>query len=203
MSGKMDKKKTIICYGDSNTYGYDPRAGSGGRYSKSWTEILKKKLNCEVENHGICGRCIPHTPSQLKFACEQLNDWKERDGSLKMWIMLGTNDLLQEENYTAEYAANRMDFFLRLLIEQDAVRSNKIQLVLIAPPKMEYGSWVEEERIYNESRKLGDEYQRVARKLGIAFVDAGKWDIPVVFDGVHFSEEGHREFANNILNALF
>ena len=53
-------------------------------------------------------------------------------------------------------------------------------------------------RLYQESRQLGEEYKKVAERLGIGFTDAGKWDIPVVYDGVHFSEKGHHIFAQNI-----
>ena len=28
-------RQKILCYGDSNTYGYDPRAYLGGRYPKA------------------------------------------------------------------------------------------------------------------------------------------------------------------------
>ena len=30
----------VICYGDSNTYGYDPRLPLGGRYDHPWPELL-------------------------------------------------------------------------------------------------------------------------------------------------------------------
>ena len=33
---------------------------------------------------------------------------------------------------------------------------------------------------------------------GVSFCDASGWDIPVVFDGVHFSEQGHRRFAEQL-----
>ena len=41
-----------------------------------------------------------------------------------------------------------------------------------------------------------------AEKLGIYFADAGAWNIELTFDGVHFSEEGHRAFARGIRTAL-
>ena len=36
-------KPRILCYGDSNTYGYDPRSYLGGRYPASvrWTALLR------------------------------------------------------------------------------------------------------------------------------------------------------------------
>ena len=195
---------TIICYGDSNTYGYDPCMIMGDQYPEEdrWTGILESETDWKIENHGICGRCIPHTESQIRFACEQLKDWQDKTEPVEMWIMLGTNDLLQESRFTAEDVALRMETFLGKIMSEPPVSSGKIRLRLISPPWMEYGAWVNEERLYRESRRLGDEYRKVAERLGIGFTDAGKWEIPVVYDGVHFSEKGHHIFAENIKNIL-
>ena len=38
--------------------------------------------------------------------------------------------------------------------------------------------------------------------LGIRFADAGKWDIPLAYDGVHFTEKGHRAFAAGLLEEI-
>ena len=43
---------------------------------------------------------------------------------------------------------------------------------------------------------------RLAEQLGIRFADAGKWDIPLAYDGVHFTEQGHRAFAAGLLEEL-
>ncbi len=52
-----DSTKTIVCYGDSNTWGQIPKAG---RYPRSvkWTGILQKSLgdNYEVVSEGVSGR---------------------------------------------------------------------------------------------------------------------------------------------------
>ena len=42
-------KGTIICYGDSNTYGYDPQSLTGGRYPENicWTGILQEKTGAK------------------------------------------------------------------------------------------------------------------------------------------------------------
>lgn len=36
--------KTIVCYGDSNTYGYNPENGFRYEYEERWTTILQKEL---------------------------------------------------------------------------------------------------------------------------------------------------------------
>jgi len=50
----------ILCFGDSNTYSYDPRSYLGGRYPASvrWTALLQA-AGWTVVNEGENGRCIP------------------------------------------------------------------------------------------------------------------------------------------------
>ena len=67
---------------------------------------------------------------------------------------------------------------------------------------MQEGQWVERPELVTESRNLGKEYKRTAARLGIAFTDASEWEIPTIYDGVHFTEEGHRIFAENMRKEL-
>ena len=83
----------ILCFGDSNTYGYDPRGAFGGRYPASgrWPELLAAAGLGEVVNAGQNGREIPHSARAL-----QSLDGLLRAGPLPdlLIVMLGTNDLL-------------------------------------------------------------------------------------------------------------
>ena len=49
--------RRILCYGDSNPYGYDPSAYLGGRYPEDvrWTGLLKR-AGWVVVNEGQNGR---------------------------------------------------------------------------------------------------------------------------------------------------
>ncbi len=135
---------TIICYGDSNTYGYDPHDQMDGRYPKDvrWTGILETETAWKIENHGVNGRSIPHTVSTVKFACDQVRDWHRRPNSVWLWVMLGTNDLLENPDFTAADVAKRMERFLKRLMEEAGLASRKMKLRLIAPPAMQEGAWV-------------------------------------------------------------
>ena len=44
----------VICFGDSNTYGYDPRSYLGGRYDPDsrWVDILAEKNWLDRPQHG-------------------------------------------------------------------------------------------------------------------------------------------------------
>ena len=50
----------VICFGNSNTYGYDPRDFFGGRYDEysRWVDILAAKTGWTVLNMGQNGREI-------------------------------------------------------------------------------------------------------------------------------------------------
>ena len=51
----------VICFGDSNTYGYDPRCYFGGRYDADsrWVDILATETGWTVYNMGQNGQEIP------------------------------------------------------------------------------------------------------------------------------------------------
>lgn len=88
---------------------------------------------------------------------------------MNMWIMLGSNDLLQERTFTAEDVADRMKFFMEKVLQQPAVRKGIVQPGLIVPAVMEYGAWVDTERLYEESRKFDSAYSSVADTLENSF----------------------------------
>ena len=178
----------MLCYGDSNTYGYDPRGFFGGRYPKEsrWVDILVQRTGWEIRNEGQNGREIPSRPFQYQRAGELLT----QSAPDVFAIMLGTNDLLR--GYSAVETCSRMEAFLRYLQPKCG------RLLLIAPPPMKRGEWVTEESLIAESVKLAEAYQALSRKLGIAFVNAGQWNVDLTFDGVHFTEEGHRAFAEGL-----
>lgn len=89
-----------ICFGDSNTYGYDPRSYFGGRYDANsrWVDILAAETGWTVYNMGQNGREIPSAVPILPADTDLLI------------VMLGTNDLLQGRS--PELATERLERFL-------------------------------------------------------------------------------------------
>ena len=169
----------ILCFGDSNTYGYDPRSFFGDRYGAEdrWVDRLAEQTGCEMINAGMNGRSIPRSPVSLPPTDLLL-------------VMQGTNDLLQ--GASAKEAATRMAAFLSSILPHCR------QILLIAPPPMKRGAWVPTDELVAESICLAEEYKLLAEKLNIPFVDTRNWDIDLTFDGVHFTEAGHHAFAENL-----
>ena len=176
----------ILCFGDSNTYGYDPRGFFGDRYGAGdrWVDLLGKQTGHEVINAGANGREIPRNPYTLRLLTEQ----QEADIFL---VMLGTNDLLQ--GASAKEAAARMEAFLNHLLPHCK------SILLVSPPPMKRGAWVPTDELVAESIHLAEEYKLLAVMLNIPFVDTREWNIELAFDGVHFTEAGHHGFSKLIL----
>ncbi|MGM9604926.1 MAG: GDSL-type esterase/lipase family protein [Faecousia sp.] len=179
----------ILCFGDSNTYGFDPRSYLGDRYSAEdrWADILAKQTGWEILNAGANGREIPRNPYALRL----LSGHASVDIFL---VMLGTNDLLQ--GASALEAATQMEAFLNQLLTSCKT------ILLVAPPPMKRGAWVSTDELVKESSRLAEEYRLLAQKLHIPFADTRGWKIELAFDGVHFTESGHRTFAANIASEI-
>lgn len=174
----------VICFGDSNTYGYDPRSWFGGRYDADsrWVDILATATGWTVCNMGQNGREIPATAPVFP-----------EDADLLI-VMLGTNDLLQGKS--PEQTAGKLERFLSgMTLSWD-------KLLLIVPPPMTLGEWVPNQQLIDASKVFAQCCRELTEKMGIRFMDAGKWDIPLAYDGVHFTEQGHKAFAAGLLEEL-
>lgn len=176
----------ILCIGDSNTYGYDPRSYIGSRYPAEvrWTDRLGDH---DVINCGLNGMTVPRNHNR------QVGLIRANDPDLVI-IMLGTNDLMS--GLDAEQIAGRMGAFL------DSLMAEGKPVLLISPPVLQYGEWVMDDEQVEESQALGEAYRKLAAEKGCRFADAGEWDIDVTFDGVHFSPDGHAAFAHDLKEVL-
>lgn len=185
----------ILCFGDSNTYGCDPRSYLGDRYPPEgrWPDLLAAETGWRVENAGLNGRTIPRRPGELAATEALLAAGGPPDVLL---VLLGSNDLLL--GASPEDAADRMGAFLRRAL--DTLPPGRI--LLASPPLLRPGAWVADPALPARSAALGRRYQTLAEKLSVSFVDTAPWQVPLAFDGVHFTEAGHRLFARRMARAL-
>ena len=188
------KKRTIIFYGDSNTYGYDPAGYTSNRYpeEKCWTQILRRAVQDTwvIEAQGLNGRKIPEPYYEAGRLEKMLAKLAPGD---VLAVMLGTNDILLTMEPDAEEAIRKMERFLTFLQRKVSLAG----MLLIAPPYIGNENLTDPlyHRYYEESRKMNEGFGRLAASFGTMFADAASWGIDLSFDLVHFSEEGHRTFA--------
>lgn len=202
----------IVCFGDSNTYGFDPRLGSTGRYDKNerWTGILDGLDGFSVLNEGMNGRCIPNTDAGFASLEHALD--RNPDADVFM-ILLGTNDLFMVRGITAQGISDRMRrAFQNVPALREFTRKKGKHTLIVSPARpsdqvLFYAMAGIPTGQTKESaacilRELPGELEKCAREFGALFADAGEWDIPLSYDGIHFSEEGHRCFAKHMADVL-
>ncbi len=193
-----DSAKTIVCYGDSNTWGRVPKAG---RYPRSvrWTGVLQNLLGNEYDviGEGVGGRTF--------VAVDPENTWRTGITHLKsilrnnipidlMIVMLGTNDVKDKFNLEAEDIAEHLQRTI------DLIRTEEIKNILIVcPPNfVTPESGIPDPRFTGGSekmKKLPKLYKEVADKNGCGFVDAGEHITSSKIDGFHFAPEAHAKLA--------
>lgn len=193
----------VLFYGDSNTFGYDPRGMTGGRFQEDvrWTEQVAQKLqeDWRVCSDGVNGRCIPNNP----YAWLSLDKTVLAHSPMDLFaVMLGTNDLLGMAEPESDKVAVRMRDFIEREIVRREFQDNHTGILIIAPPQIlsrmdEFLMECEAQR-----RRLATQYDMIAQEFGLFFVDAGNWDLDMAFDGVHLSEEGHTQFADKMAEVL-
>lgn len=188
--------RRILCYGDSNTFGYNPHSYWGEPYPEDvrWTGILQSN-GWDVVNSGQNGREVPSTEGELSAVERLISAAMPVD---IVTVLLGSNDFLNHPHFTAEDVTARMELLLQRILKTNW----EIQFLLIAPPPLRTGEWVPDTRIVTESVRLAARYRVLAGKLGVSFADAGAWNVALDFDGVHFRPEGHAAFAKGLMETL-
>jgi len=193
--------RKLLCYGDSNTYGYDPADYLGGRYplEQIWTSLLSEMLGpgWQVINQGMNGRQIPCGPVGFSYLETLL---KKLDRSDLLAVMLGTNDILMTDRPDAGAAILKMDALLDWLSSRHPAENT----ILISPAQVgrEDGPNALYLRFRSEIRKMNDGFKLLAEQRGVLFADASLWDVDLASDLDHFSELGHRQFAQELLQVL-
>lgn len=196
----MTERRRVLFYGDSNTYGYDPRGFLGGRYPSEliWVSRIREALkdSWTVMTDGMNGREIPSSPLTM----QALDRTLKRCAPLDLFaVMLGSNDLLFSDP-DPQKAADKMERMLEHVTVVLKRENQKVQaeILLIAPP-LDYSDG---ERLKKASVRLGVLYRELAERKHYHFLDVGSQNFSLAFDGLHFSEEGHRQMGEFAAGAL-
>ena len=195
--------KRILCFGDSNTYGYDPR---GGRYGEDerWPMRLSAALGegFSVVEEGFGGRtCVYDDPIEggYKSGASYLPPCLMSHNPLDLVIlMLGTNDAKRRFGLTPVTIGEGLAQLVRLirLYGQDA-GGQPPAVLIVAPAPVEppvLNTRMAEsfgEHALEVTRGLAAEYARLARLMRCAFFDAAPVAEVSPIDGVHLSRRGH------------
>lgn len=108
----------ILCFGDSNTWGYKP--DKSGRYDENirWTGLLQKKLGSgyHIIEEGLCGRTTVFQDElrEGRRGLDLIGVTVEMHNPIDlMIIMLGTNDCKTRYRASASVIAKGLDQVIR------------------------------------------------------------------------------------------
>ena len=201
--------KTVLCFGDSNTWGYSPLDGSRHPHDVRWTGVLQRLLGSDylVIEEGLNGRTNVTNEEErpIRSGLDVLSILLESHRPLDLVvIMLGTNDLKHDFNLSAEEIADGARQVCRSVIDCEYL-VDPPQILLISPTHVELMT-EEEQDIFigaiEKSRELAEHYQVVAEDLGIHFLDASRIVVKTNLDGVHWDAEQHKVFGKELANII-
>ena len=198
--------KTIVCFGDSNTWGFDPATKDRMDRDTRWTGVLRNTLGAEytVIEEGLNGRTtvwddpIEGYKNGKTYLIPCLETHRPFD---LITIMLGTNDLKKRFSLSAFDIANGAGVLVNEVMRSNVGRDGRPPLVLLmAPPPVvtltEYAEMFE--GAGEKSRKFSGHYARVAQEQGCAFLDAGSVIVSSELDGIHFESGEHRKLGQAV-----
>lgn len=208
--------RTILCFGDSNTFGTNP---SGGRwsYEDRWTGILAGLLgpSYRIIEEGMGGRTTvfddPLEPNRCgrQFLPVALQSHRPLDLVI---INLGTNDCKVFFKANERIIAKALEQLVALIRTYPYGEGYPIPRILVVSPihigvQIETAPFVSYDASSSTlSRKLAPAIKKMADEQGVYFLDASQAAQPSEIDQLHMDREGHLALAHALhpmIEALF
>ncbi len=199
--------KKILCFGDSNTFGFNPLDGSRYDESSRWSGILKNKLseNFEIIEEGMNNR-TGFIDNKDGFLFSSQRCFSKILGSYKnidiLILAIGTNDL----QFQYEINFKTIERGLENLIN---IAKEKCKNIIIVPPiilnnSILNGNFSHQFDITSieKSKKVSRIYKKISNVYKCRYFDFNKIAQPSEIDGLHYTKQGHEKIANNLADFI-
>ena len=204
--------KSILCFGDSNTFGTNPKGGRHPR-DQRWPGILQKLLGEDyyVIEEGMGGRTTvwddPLNPNRSGLAALPISLQSHKPLDLVI-LSLGTNDCKGYYNASPKVIARAVESLCKCVQSFDyGPGACKPKILVISPiwvgtdlDRCPYVSY--DESSVQKSRQLAPLYEETARAFDCLFLDAAKVAGPSETDQLHMVPEGHMELAKAVADVV-
>lgn len=200
--------KTIVCFGDSNTWGSDPVTDTRFPFDVRWPGVLRRLLGDGywVIEEGLPGRTtvwddpIEGFKNGRDYMIPCLKSHMPID---LITIMLGSNDLKKRFSLSAFDVAEGAGVLVEIVQRSDAGPEGKPpKLLLIAPPPLAAlpGTRLADmfEGAQEKSLKLAEQFRRVAQERGCELLNAGDVITSSPIDAIHLEADQHRRLAEAV-----
>lgn len=204
--------KTVLCFGDSITWGYNPKDGTRYSFEHRWPGVLELESEAEIKvvEEALPGRTIntdsPYLPS--RNGAKVLEMVLETHSPIDIVIiMLGTNDLWLGFDYSAsQITTDCLSLVWTVQKSHCGPNYGAPEILLISPPSLgklsPYMELFFKGRV-KTSKELSALYKTGAKAAGVKFLDASKHVKASTADGVHIDEGEHRKLARAVKRAIF
>lgn len=195
--------KKIICYGDSNTFGFNAKDGSIFDENTRWTSLLQKNLGSEYEvvNEGMYDRTgfVNNSRGDLFSGPKHFPEMLSKTNNIDLLILaIGTNDLKSQYNISFDTIENGLKNLISLA-------KAKAKNIIIIPPvilderilKGAFSTQFDETGV-EKSKKVGQIYRKIADKNGCLLFDINEFTTPSDYDGLHYDEKSHKLIAEKL-----
>src|SRR5215216_4593077 len=198
--------RTVLCYGDSNTWGYEPATGNRFPEDVRWPGVLARELGegFRVIEEALNGRTtVRDDPvEEYKNGKDYLRPCLESHAPLDLVIIaLGVNDLKARFFASASDAADGAGVLVNIAQRSGAgPDGGSPAVLLVAPPPV--GALTELAQMFagagEKSKGFSHQYRRVAQKYGCLLLDAGEVVRASDRDGIHLEADEHRKLGEAV-----
>ena len=199
--------KKILCFGDSNTYGYIPN--NGARYDKNtrWTGVLSLLSlgKFEIIEDGCNNRTAFAANSAGKiFTGYEILPELLTDDFDAVVLAIGINDTQFLYNLSSIEIASGVEKLINIV----KVKSPQAKILLVAPSILTEDvlngnfACLFDRTSIEKSRQLPLLYQKIAEKQNIEFLDLNSVAKTSSLDGLHYAPEQHLKIAQAIFTIL-
>lgn len=202
--------KKIVCFGDSNTWGFNPLDGTRFEKGVRWPGILQELLgeDWEVIEEGQCGRTISlddiwegGTKNGIKYLSPMIESHSPMDWLI---IMLGTNDMKERFHLGAGDIAGSLGTMIETAKSKFMNSGQNTNILILSPIHIGenivtscFGD-VFDKKSVETSKEFAKLYAMIADRYGCQFLDAAEVAVPSKEDCVHMTPEEHRKLAEAI-----
>jgi len=197
--------KTILCFGDSNTWGYSPSLERRYNESERWTMLLQSQLpdGYRIIEEGLNSRTtVFDDPFEAgKNGLDYLLPCLGSHHPDLVIIMLGTNDLKSRYHVTASDISKGAARLVEVVNNFNSNFMKKTPEVLLISPALvlELNNGKEGwDGAQAKSEQLAYYYELRAKELNCHFLDAAKFIEPCKKEGIHWLPEEHNKLANKL-----
>ncbi len=194
---------TLLCFGDSNTWGFDPATWERYPQGIRWPGVLRNELGegYKIIEEGLNGRTAVVNNSLDGFS----NSETDLATALTIHcplnlviLMLGTNDLIMRSSASPDDIGKGIDILLDIICQSGAGPGGSAPAVLLlAPPPI--GALAGETEALKsaavQSHLFAERYASLAADFDCAFLNAGEIVRSSEIDGFHLDASEHTKLG--------